>query len=116
MVVVAKRLLWRIGVPAIGLAIAVTVGWRLSSTITVLVIVCAWLPLAAWCLFAPRIPAALPIALALLAAIGTIRWTLPGQPGDRTLAIAWSTLMWYPLPGGLALLAATWRSRWLGDR
>jgi hypothetical protein len=78
--------------------------------------VCAWLPLGVWCLFAPRIPAAPPIALALLVAIATIWWTLPGQPGDRTVTIAWSTLMWYSLPGGLALLAATWRPRWLRDR
>ncbi|MFD0579371.1 hypothetical protein [Dactylosporangium darangshiense] len=112
----AKQLLWRIGVAAIGLVAAVAVGWRLSPTITVLVIVCAWLPLGVWCLFAPRIPAALPIALALLVAIATIWWTLPGRPGDRTVTIAWSTLMWYSLPGGLALLAATWRPRWLGDR
>ncbi|WP_344610407.1 hypothetical protein [Dactylosporangium salmoneum] len=107
----AKPWLWRIGVAALGLAIAVAVGWRLSSDVTVVIVVCAWVPLAAWCLLAPRVLAALPIALVLLAAIGTIWWTLPGQPGDRTLSVAWSVLLWYPLPGGLALLAATWWSR-----
>ncbi|MEV6928052.1 hypothetical protein AB0M46_26615 [Dactylosporangium sp. NPDC051485] len=107
----AKPLVWRIGVAAIGLAVAVAVGWRLSSDVTVLVVACAWVPLAAWCLFAPRSAAALPVALVLLAAIGTIWWALPGQPGDRTLSVAWSVLVWYPLAGGLALLTATWWSR-----
>jgi hypothetical protein len=116
MIAVATRLLWRTAVPAVGLAAAFAVGWRLSPAITVLVVVCAWLPLGMWCLFAPPIRAAFPVALALLGAIGTIRWTLPGGPGDRTLDIAWSTLMWYSLPGALALLVAIWRPRWLWSR
>lgn len=115
MIAMAKWMLWRAGVPVAGLAVAVAVGWRLSPTIAALVVVCAWLPLFAWCVFAPQIPAAVPIALVLLAVIVTIRWTLPGQPGDRTLLIAWQTLMWYCLPGGLALLVTTWGRRWLGD-
>jgi hypothetical protein len=111
MVAMVKQLVWRTGVAAAGLAVAVLVGSRLSSTITILVLVCAWLPLTAWCLFAPRIAAALPVALVLLAAIATIRWALPGQPGDRTLAVAWPVVLCYLLPGGLALLAVIWRSR-----
>src|SRR5207237_552339 len=46
-----------------------------------------------------------PIALGLLALIGTVRWTLSGEPGDRSRAIALSVLTWYVLPGTLALLA-----------
>jgi hypothetical protein len=99
-----------------GLAAVLAVGWRLTPAIAVLVVVCAWLPLGLWCLFAPRVPAAFPVALALLAAVGTIRWTLPGGPGDRTWVIAWSTLMWYSLLGSLALLIAIWRPRWLGNQ
>ncbi|MET7392656.1 hypothetical protein ABZS66_04065 [Dactylosporangium sp. NPDC005572] len=113
----AKQWWWRAGIPVLGLVVAVAVGWRLSSEVTVLVVLCAWVPLTAWCLFAPRTRAALPVAVGLLALIATVRWVLPGQPGDRTLSIAWSVLMWYTLPGGLALLVAAWRSkdgpRWL---
>ncbi|MGI5181102.1 hypothetical protein ACQEVZ_32820 [Dactylosporangium sp. CA-152071] len=108
----AKDLWWRIGVPAVGLVVAMAVGWRLAHGVVAPVVVCAWLPLAAWCLFAPRVRAALPIALVLLAAIATIRWTLPGQPGDRSMAIVVPTLIWYLVPGGVALLvAATRRSQ-----
>ncbi|WP_433051178.1 hypothetical protein [Dactylosporangium sp. CS-033363] len=102
-----KSLLWRLGVPAVGLAVAIAAGWRLSSSATVLIVICAWLPLALFCLLAPRNRAALPVALVLLAAIGSIWWVLPGRPGDRS--VAGSTLIWYPLLGGLALLAVVWR-------
>ncbi|WP_433210172.1 hypothetical protein ACQP00_46995 [Dactylosporangium sp. CS-047395] len=101
----AASLWWRIGVPAVGLAVALAVGWRLSSSVTVLIVVCAWLPLAVFCLLAPRNLVALPIAVVLLAAIGALWWILPGRPGDRTAA-GW-TLLWYPCLGGLALLAAS---------
>ena len=107
----AKDLWWRIGLPAVGLAVAVAVGWRLSPDAIGPVVVFAWLPLAAWCLFVPRVPAALGIALFLLAAIATIRWTLPGEPGDRSMAVVWPTLMWYLVPGGVTLLVATGRSQ-----
>ncbi len=101
---------------AAGLVVALVLGCRLAADVAVLVVVCAWLPLAAWCVFTPRTGAALPVAVGLLAVVGSIWWTLPGQPGDRTLMIAWSALMWYRLPGGIALLAATGRFRWFLDR
>jgi hypothetical protein len=53
---------WRVGVPAIGLVVAVLVGWRLSPEDTVLVLFCAWLPLVLWCAFVPRVRVAAPIA------------------------------------------------------
>ncbi|MFF5234022.1 hypothetical protein [Dactylosporangium sp. NPDC000521] len=105
----AKDLWWRIGLPAVGLAVAVAVGWRLSTDAIGPVVVFAWLPLAAWCLFVPRVPAALGIALFLLAAIATIQWTLPGELGDRS--IVWPTLMWYLVPGSVTLLVAAGRSQ-----
>lgn len=56
MIAVTARLLWRTTVPAVGLAAAFVVGWRLAPALTVLVVVCAWLPLGLWCLFAPPYP------------------------------------------------------------
>ena len=116
---VARVLLWRVVVAAIGFLVAWQVGWRLSREDAILVVCCAWLPLALWCVVAPRLWWAIPIALALLALIGTVRWTLPGEPGDRSRPVALSVLMWYVLPGTAALLLGAFgigRDRWLRRR
>src|SRR5436309_11548844 len=81
---VARVSLWRVVVASVGLLVAWQVGWRLSREDAILVVCCAWLPLAVWCVVAPRLWWAVPTGLGLVALIGTIRWTLPGEPGDRS--------------------------------
>jgi hypothetical protein len=102
-----RRVDRRVILPAVGLVVAVAVGWPLGWPVFGTVLGFTWLPLMAWATLAAGRPWF--VGAGLVGAIASVRLVLPGGPGDRTLGVVLPVLALYLVVESAAVLVVAWR-------
>jgi hypothetical protein len=99
----------RLILSALGLVVAVVASWPLGWLVLVIALGCTWVPLVVWAVLTGARP--WPVGAGLVVAIASVRFVLPGSPGDRTIEIVLPVLALYLIVELAAVLVAAWLRR-----